>query len=810
MTDARDLTAKELVNRCEPAELGFELTSELPLRSAGMGQDRALEAIEFGIDIKQLGFNLFVLGPTGSGRRKLTRTLIEQRAIEEPVPSDFCYVHNFEQPRQPKALRLPAGQGARLRDQMEHLIADLPGAISAAFDNQTYRERHDAIEQDVEQRHEHEMNAIAERAAIRGLGVLQTPGGMVIAPMRDGKVLEPEERAKLNAEEQSRLEQGAQEVHDELHEALRRVPQLQREQRQRIRELDQDITRAVIRELLADIRRAFGELPQVLEQLELVERDIVGATAELIRAPQQSDGPLPVLYEGLGARDGLLRRYRVNLLVDHRTTSGAPVVVVDHPSSANLVGKVEHLSQFGVLVTDFNLIKAGALHAANGGYLILDARRILTQPVSWEQLKRTLRSGEIRIESVAEALDLSAGVSQEPEPIPFRGKVVLIGEPWLYHRLCAFDPEFEELFKVVADFETDIQRTPEACRAYAELLGRFVQQEQLRPLHVGAVARLIDRASRMCDHATRLSMHVRAVFDLVREAEHLAGRAGRDRVLAEDVERAVALRERRHGRLRERIQTAIAEGTIHVLTSGACVGQINGLSVAMLGEGSFGFPTRITARARLGSGEVVDVEREVDLGGPIHSKGVLILSAFLGGRYRADKPLSLRGTLVFEQTYGQVEGDSASLAELLALLSAVGELPIVQGIAVTGSVDQHGRVQAVGGVSDKVEGFFEVCSARGLDGSHGVIIPSANVRHLMLRPDVVSAAENGKFHVWGVDDVDQAMTIAFGLPAGERGADGLFGQGTANERIDAGLDRLRSAALEAAKAVRAPQQATSK
>jgi lon-related putative ATP-dependent protease len=644
------------------------------------------------------------------------------------------------------------------------------------------------------------MAAIAQSAASRDIAVIRTASGVALAPMSAGKVLEPDAVAQLSDEQRQRLAREAEAIEAQLQEALRRVPQLQREQRERIRKLDHEVTQAVVRELLADVRRAFAELPPALEHLGRVERDIVGKTSQVLRAPSHGEVVPTLLSDAGSLHEAALRRYRVNLVADHRTSAGAPVVMADHPTSSKLVGKVEHLSQYGVLVTDFNLIKPGALHAANGGYLIIDARRLLMQPVSWEQLKRTLRSGEIRIESVAEALDLSTGMSLEPDPIPFRGKVVLIGEPWLYYRMSALDPEFDELFKVASDFENDIERTPAVCRAYAELLAQVARKERLPPLTAPAVARLLEHASRLAEDSTRLSMQVRSIFDLMREAAHWASEMQHARVEVANVERAIAERERRHGRVRERVQARIADGTLLVETSGTSIGQVNGLSVVQLGEASFGFPTRITAQVRLGKGEVVDIQREAQLGGPIHSKGVLTLSAFLGGRYQMHKPLSLRATLVFEQVYGQVEGDSASLAELLALLSAIGKLPLAQGIAITGSIDQHGRVQAVGGVNDKIEGFFDVCRARGLDGSHGVIIPAANVKHLMLRQDVVSAAASGRFHVWVAADVDQAMEVALGLPAGNRAPDGAYPEGGANRRIEEGLDALARAALEVAKA----------
>lgn len=781
-----ELTASQVVQRCEPASLGFELTSELVDEESALGQERALEAIELGIEIKRAGFNIFVVGPAGSGRRALAEHVISRRARTEPVPNDYCYVHNFAQPRRPKALRLQPGQGAQLRDHMERLIADLPQLLSAAFDNQSYRERREAIERDIEQRQEQELTAIGQAALTRDIAVVRTPSGVALLPMRNGKMLEPAEREQLSPAESARFEQNAQIVHDELHQALLHVPQLQREQRDRIRTLDQSVVESVIAELMTAARAAFASSAMVLEHLAGVARDIAKESTELLRNIARKDSATALPFVGWDAGDGPLRRYRVNLFVDHTGASGAPVVVLDNPTSTNLVGKVEHLSQFGVLLTDFNLIKAGALHRANGGYLIIDARRLLQQPTAWEQLKRALSAAEIRIESVAEALDLSQGISQEPEPIPWSGKVILIGEPWLHARLRALDPEFSELFKVQADFEVDVDRTLTSSRAYAHLLGKLARRAQLLPLSAAAAARLIDESSRFAEDSTRLSMQVRSSIDLLCEADHLAKRDKKTQIGVSEVQRALDARTRRQGRVRERLHKTISDGTLHVELSGCKIGQINGLAVVQSGGLNFGFPMRITARARCGTGDVIDIEREVQLGGPQHTKGVLILSAFLGGRYQVDKPLSLHASLVFEQSYGVVDGDSASLAELLALLSAIAELPIRQDVAVTGSIDQHGLVQAVGGLNEKIEGFFDVCRARDQQQSSGVIIPRANIRHLMLRDDVVQAIELGKFHVWAVENVDEAIEVVFDQPAGMRSTDG-HSEGSVNARVDSRL-----------------------
>jgi lon-related putative ATP-dependent protease len=483
------------------------------------------------------------------------------------------------------------------------------------------------------------------------------------------------------------------------------------------------------------------------------------------------------LKAAVGAGDGsVLKRYRVNVLVDHSASTGAPVVYEDHPTYQNLVGRVEHVSHLGALVTDFTLVQAGALHRANGGSLVLDARDVLLQPFAWEGLKRAIRSREVRIESLGQALSLISTVSLEPEPIPLDLKVALVGDRLLYYLLCEYDPDFLELFKVQADFEEEIDRSHETDMLYARLIGTLARKEGLRPLDRGAVARVIEQAARIAGDAEKVSTHMRSVSDLIREADHWAGNTGKDRLTADDVQRAIDGRIRRAGRLRERVQEQIRRGSILIDTEGVHAAQVNGLSVMQLGELAFGFPTRITARVRLGRGDVVDIEREVELGGPIHSKGVLILAGFLGGRFAADRPLTLHASLVFEQSYSGVEGDSASLAELCALLSALSGLPIRQGIAITGSVNQLGAVQPIGGVNEKIEGFFDVCAARGLSGEQGVVIPAENRKNLMLRRDVVAAVEAGRFHVHAVESADEAIELLTGREAGELGEAGEPGE----------------------------------
>jgi lon-related putative ATP-dependent protease len=780
--------ADQLARRCDPAAFDFETTADLEPIDEMVGQDRAIEAVAFGIGIRQPGFNLFAMGPEGIGKYTLVRQVLLDRAPGEPVPDDWCYVHNFEDPRRPRAIRLAAGDGRRFRDRIAQLDRELRAAIPAAFESDEYRNRREALETALKDRRDAALAAFGERAAAKGIALLRTPVGIGLAVQRNGKVLEREAVEQLPESERQELAKEMAALENELGDLVQHsFPTWERETRAAIRATGETVTRRAVGHLIAEVRRQHAGHEAILAHLDALEADVVSNAEEFLAAAQPREMP-----SALAARleDGsVFRRYQVNLFVDHADATGAPVVFEDLPTQPNLLGRVEHSAQLGALVTDFTLIRPGALHRANGGYLVLDARRLLTQPFAWEELKRALRAGEIRIESVGDRLGLST-VSLEPQPIPLDAKVVLVGERLIYYLLADADPDFLELFKVQADFEEEVPRLPDTERRYARLFGTIAKRTGLRPFEPGAVAAVVDHASRLAGDAERLSTHMRRLTDLLRESDSAAARAGRDRVAADDVAEAIESRRRRASRIHERSLEEIARGTILVATSGETVGVANGLSVVSLGEASFGRPSRITARVRLGEGELVDIEREVHLGGPIHSKGVLILAGFLGGRYGRRRPLSVHASLVFEQSYGGVEGDSASLAEACTLLSAIGEVPIRQSIAITGSLNQQGEVQPVGGVNEKIEGFFDVCAGRGLDGTQGAILPRANLPSLMLRGDVVEAVRDGRFTIWAVGSIDEALELLTGIPAGEPGPDGTYPEASVNGRVEAGLAEL--------------------
>ena len=793
---ARELVSGELCRRCDTAAFTFETTADLPESVQAMGQERAIEALRFGIGMRGDGYNLFAMGPEGLGRHHLVRRLLGERAATQNVASDWCYVFNFATPHRPKVLRLPAGMGATFRRDMQRLVEDLRAGIPAAFESDEYRARRHEIETEFSDRETQSMGAVEEHASAQGIALLRTPAGFGFAPQQGDGVMSPEEYHKLPEEERKRIEEVIAALQEELAKVFHELPRWRREAHRKLKELNRQITRAAVNGLIEEDKQKYAAQPEIVAHLAAVQEDVLDQYEFFQQSrdeeqPTLAGLPLPRPDD----EESPLKRLAVNVLVTHSDTQGAPVVYEDNPTHDNLVGRIEHLAQMGTLRTDFTLIQAGALHRANGGYLILDALRLLTQPLAWEALKRALRSRQVSIESLGQALNLISTVSLEPQPVPLDIKVVLIGQRQHYYLLHQYDPEFGALFKVAVDFEDDMKREDDADMRYVATVADVVRREKLRPLDRGAVARVVEQASRDAADSGKLSAHMMSLADLLRESDHWAAEAGHAVVGAVDVQRAIDALQRRSGRVRERLRDEILRGTLLVDTAGERVGQINGLSVMQLGGMAFGSPARITARVRLGAGRVVDIEREAELGGPLHSKGVLILSGFLAGRYAINSPLSLSASLVFEQSYGGVEGDSASSAELYALLSALADVPIRQSLAVTGSVNQHGDVQAIGGVNEKIEGYFDLCSARGLTGDQGVLIPASNAKHLMLGNDVVEAVAAGRFHVYTVETIDQGIELLTGRAAGSQGSDGRYPDGSINQLVEQRLAGFASRAI---------------
>jgi lon-related putative ATP-dependent protease len=790
------LEPRALYRHCDPAQLGLETTADLDVRDGLIAQDRAIQAVRFGIGIRHEGYNLFALGPSGTGKYALIRSALEERAKREPVPPDWCYVFNFEHAHRPRALRLAPGKGAELKRDMDQLVEDLHRAIQGVFESDEYRTRTQVLEEELEERQERAMGEIREMAKEKDVILLQTPTGFTLAPVRDGKPLGPNEFHALSDEDRARIEEDINSLQAEMRKALHQMPLWKKRSDERIEALNREMAAAATQSLVEALCETYGDLPAVVAYLRQVQEDVVENFRQFL---PESDKQHPMLGLWIPPNpDGppWHQRYRINVLLGHDKNGGAPVVYADLPAHHQLVGRIEHRAHLGALETDFTMIRAGALHEANGGYLIVDALKLLMQPFAWETLKRLLQAAEIRIESLAQITSLISTLSLEPEPIPLDVKVVMLGERHIYYLLCELDPEFGELFKVAVDFEDQLVRGPESHSVYARFIASEVRRADLHHFDRAAVARVIEQSARLADDNERLTSHMRSIGDLVRESDYWAAADGSETVGAAHVQQAIDAKIARADRISRRLREETTRGTILIETDGARVGQVNGLAVMSLGGFAFGHPSRITARVRLGKGELIDIEREVKLGGPIHSKGVLILQGFIAGRYAPDHPLSLSASLVFEQSYGGIEGDSASSAELYALLSALADLPIRQSLAVTGSVNQLGEVQAIGGVNEKIEGFFDTCAARGPVEGQAVLIPASNVKHLMLRADVREAVAQGRFAVYPITSIDEGIEIMTGTPAGERAADGHFPEGSVNARVEARLigfsERLRA------------------
>lgn len=798
MAGSKALPASQLCRKYDLELLGFKDTSELKDLNEPLGQDRAVAAIRFGIGVRHQGFNLFAFGLSGSGKTDIIRRYIEPEAARQPVPDDWCYVNNFTAPDHPKMLRLPAGRANDLARQMENLTAEVRVVISAAYESEDYRTRLDVIVEQFKLKQEEAFENLQTKAGEKNVAIVRTPMGLALAPSSEGNVLNPEAFSKLPAQEQEQFKKVIGELEGELQAVVRMLPELEREQRREIVKLNREVTSFTVDHLIDEIREKWRDCTAVLVFFDEVQDYIINHSDVFRLSKDEAAETIParMAADFLMQQERVIGNCQVNVLVSHKADGGAPVVYEDNPTVENLLGRIEHRSEFGSLVTDFRLIKPGALHQANGGYLILDARRLVFQPYAWETLKRELRSREIRVETLSQMMSLGSMVTLQPEPIPLDIKVILIGDPLLYYMLSQNDRDFNNLFKVPVDFDDRVPVTDAAISLYARFIATEARKKQLMPLDRGAVEQIMERMTRLTSDTERLSSHTRSLSDLLSEADYWAASRSAPRIEAQDVKHAVKAHIHRSDRMRERTQEQFQRGTMMLDTSDTKVGQINGLSVLQLGDFAFGRPSRITARVHLGRGRVIDIEREVELGGPLHSKGVLILSNFLAARYTDNKPLSLTASLVFEQSYGGVDGDSASSTELYALLSALSNVPIKQSFAVTGSVNQFGEVQAIGGVNEKIEGFFDLCNFRGLTGEQGVLIPDSNVKNLMLKDEVVEAAEKGLFHIHAVTNIDQGIEILTGIPGGEPDAAGNYPPETINARVKTRLEAFAEAARQ--------------
>ena len=796
--DSRQITElgiSELRHSLDPAQLGFTSTTDLEPLEHLLGQDRAIEAIGLAAGIRSSRFNLFVHGPEGTGRHTAVLSILHAEAATRPAPPDWVYVHNFDMPEKPRALSLPRGMGPVLRSAMAELVDDLAQGIPALFESEEYQSRRAAIEEEYGGRSEKAFTALAGRARERGVAIMRTPMGFALAPVKDGEVQKPDVIDKLPEAERAAIRSHISESQSELAEFLESLPRIEKEHRAALGALHREMAEQQVDLNLTDLRKAFAGIDALEAYFTALRTDLINNAELFLKAGSAGgDGPFAITPTRLHDQPAF-HRYGVNVMVSPEAdaTGGAPVIYESLPTLANLTGRIEYLQQMGALVTDVTLIRPGALHRANGGFLVLDAAQVLSEPFAWDALKRCLETGEVRIMGAGERMGLGATTTLEPDPIPLNLRVALVGDRMLHRLLEAYDPAFGQLFTVSAEFGDDIARDGGSVALFARLVAGVASREALRPVSADGVAALVEVASRQADDRTKLSLVLSRIWDILREADHRAGREGAGQITRTHIDAAQEAARRRHGLIPERMRENIARGTLMIATRGSEIGQVNALTVADLGVVRFGWPARVTARVRLGAGQVVDIERAVKLGGPIHSKGVMILSSYLATHYLPETPLSLWASLVFEQSYGGVDGDSASVAELCALLSALAGVPLSQSFAVTGSINQMGEVQPVGGVNEKIEGFFDACTAQGLTGRQGVLLPRRNVDNLMLRPDVVAAVAAGQFHIHAITHVDQALELLTGLPAGQRGMQGEFPPGSVNGNVEMRLEDFAEA-----------------
>jgi lon-related putative ATP-dependent protease len=782
-----ELTAEKAYKVCAPDFMGCDSSLELTALETIVGQDRAIRAMQFGLGIKDKGFNIYVSGMPGTGRTTAVRKYLEEMAAAKPIPNDWCYVNNFQDPYRPNVLNLPAGRAVELQKGMENLTRVVFQDVRNVFESEEYARHKEETLTKFQQRKQEILDGVNQMAGEAGFMLQPTPMGVVTVPTRNGKPLSEEDFLKLSKKDKDALVQNQQKVQNALEGSIRQAKSLDKDARDALDKLDREIAVYALQNWNEEMKGKFQDLPEVTSYIQDVQADLLDQV-ELFKTDGQEEAP--TLPFAPPPKSLPIKKYAVNILVDNSKVKGAPVVVETNPTHDNLFGRIEQEARLGALVTDFTLVRGGALHRANGGYLVLPVEDVLRSPFAWEGLTHALENAEIVIEDISEKFGFSTK-SLKPEPVPLDIKVILIGRPEIFQLLLGNEVHFQELFKVKAEFDTTMSRTMDHTREYAGFISMLCNSEGLKHLDCSAMARLVEHGSRLADDQEKLSTRFGEISDVIREASYYAGLDGKALITAQHIRKAIEERYYRSNLIQERLREMIERGVIKIDIQGKKVGQINGLSVLGLGDISFGQPNRITVSLSLGREGVVNIEREAKLSGPIHTKGVLILSGFLARRYAQDKPLSLSARLVFEQSYGGIEGDSASSTELYAILSALSGLPVNQAIAVTGSVNQNGEVQAIGGANEKIEGYFEVCSALGLTGEQGVILPESNVANLMLKENVVDAIREGKFHLWPVRTIDEGIEVLTGVKAGERLHDGSFEAESVNDRVD---ERLRSMA----------------
>lgn len=788
------LKSNQLYTRCDPKKFKFSTTAELEERLSALGQDRALSAVEVGINIQSKGYNLFCLGPEGTGKTSLVKRVLVNEAKKRPAPEDWAYVYNFEEPYKPQAISFPAGTAAEFAKDVDKLIENLSASVPAVQESDEYKAGLSIIHEKYKQHKEEYIKVLQKKAKGKSVSLLHMPVGLVVAPVKNGEVLSPEAFDELPEEEKKQLINDLNQMQEEIENTAQDLPQWEDKQRKETNDLREKFLKIAVKDPIDALHAKYKGHKQANEFLKKIQKYILNNVDEFLPAQENpgaennAEDPLSALLSKIKQpEEDKYAKFKVNVIVKNDKDAGAPIVHLDHPTQGNLVGRVERIQQYGALLTDFTLIKAGALHQANGGFLLIDARKLLLQPYAWDSLKRALASKSIKIEAPSEDTTFTT-ISLDPEPIPLNIKVILTGDEDLYEVLSERDPDFSDFFKVEADFGVLMDRTPENEIEYAKLIGSLSKKKKLRSLNRQAVSKVIEYSSRLAEDSQKLTAHIASIGDLLREADYWARKSKANQIGKNHIEQAIQAQIYRSDRIKQAMLEQIDKGTILMDVRGERVGQINGLVVYNFSRTSFGKPARITTQVRIGKGEFINIEREIEMSGPIHTKGVLILQSLLANRFAKYSPLSLEASIVFEQSYGGVDGDSASSTEYYCMLSAIANLPIKQSIAVTGSINQFGEIQPIGGVNEKIEGFFDVCNHRGLTGSQGVIIPRTNVKDLMLREDILKAVDDGKFHVWAVDNVDDGIEILTGMKAGSMDKRGRYPKGTVNRAVQENLE----------------------
>lgn len=789
------LTSDQLYRKCDASKFDFNSTADLEERLSALGQDRAIRAVELGVHIKSRGYNLFCLGPEGTGKTSLVQRVLEQEAKKRPTPDEWAYVYNFEEPYKPLAISFPAGTACDFAKDIDELIFELSTTLPALVESDEYKAALGIIRQKYKSKKEEYVNVLQRKAKGKRVSLLHMQMGLVVAPMKDGEVLSPDAFDELPDDEKQLIMDDLNAMQEEIENATQTLPHWEEKQKREIDALREKFVKSAVKEPIDTLREKYRKLPQATKFLRAIQKNILENVDEYVPEPKaptntNEDDPLQALLSKVKQpEEDKFSKLKVNVIVKHKPDSGAPIVTLDHPTQGNLVGKVERIQQYGALLTDFTLIKGGALHRANGGFLLLDARKVLEQPFAWDSLKRAIASKCIKIEAPSEETSFTT-ISLDPQPIPLNIKVVLTGDFEIYDLLCERDPDFRDFFKVEADFGIIMDRNDENEIEYAKLIGSLSKKKGLRSLNKQAVARVIEYASRLAGSSHKLTAHISSIGDLLREADYWARQSKSKQIGKNHIDQAIDEQIYRSDRIKTEMLEQIDKGTILMDVQGERVGQINGLVVYDFSSYSFGKPARITTQVRIGKGDFVDIEREIAMSGPIHTKGVLILKSLLSNRFAKHMPLSLSASIVFEQSYGGVDGDSASSTEYYCMLSAITGVPIKQNIAVTGSINQFGEIQPIGGVNEKIEGFFDVCKHGGLTGTQGVIIPRTNIESLMLRSDILQAVDDGKFSIYAIDTVDDGIEILTGIKAGIPDAKGEYPKGTINRMVQDSLKQF--------------------